>query len=48
MKIYRMKISNIKELEKTSEISKILNFYDISTPTSNTIAQSCIVLHKLS
>lgn len=36
MKIYRMKISNIKELEKTSEISKILNFYDILLVESKT------------
>lgn len=36
MNIYRMKISNTKELEKISKISKILNFYDILLAESKT------------
>ncbi|AYZ74233.1 4'-phosphopantetheinyl transferase superfamily protein [Fusobacterium necrophorum] len=36
MKIYRIKISSTKELKKISEISKILNFYDILLVESKT------------
>ncbi|WP_026038611.1 MULTISPECIES: 4'-phosphopantetheinyl transferase family protein [Peptoniphilaceae] len=51
MKIYRMKISNIKELENINKISKILNFYDVLLVESKTDVfelneLKCFLKHK--
>ena len=38
MKIYRLEISNIKEFQNLTAISKILNFFDVGLVSTNTSA----------